>query len=80
MLEFVLYVFMELFLYNLGRVVIWMLSLGRVRAENLKEAFAIGKRDHVMHGSPAVVPAAASQLVGGLVFTLILMGLFALYR
>ncbi|WBS00430.1 hypothetical protein OU994_19180 [Pseudoduganella sp. SL102] len=80
MLEFVLYVFMELFLYNLGRVVIWMLSLGRVRAENLKEAFAIGKRDHVTHGGPAVVPAAAGQLVGGLVFTLILMGLFALYR
>lgn len=80
MLEFVLYVFMELFLYNLGRVVIWMLSLGRVRAENLKEAFAIGKRGHVTHDSPAVVPAAASQLVGGLVFTLILLALFALYR
>lgn len=79
MLELTLSIFMELFLYNLGRATIAIVSLGHVRTESLKEAFAFRKRSDA-GDTGNVVPASIGQLVGGLVFTLFLMVLVAVNR
>jgi hypothetical protein len=72
-LEFVAWLIMELLLYNIGRAVIAVVSLGRARAENLKEAFRTGAPPIGDARTPVVVPALATQFIGGVALSLALM-------
>lgn len=63
MLEFMLYILMEVIFYNLGRVTIFVLSFGRARAARLRESFSKAPRNYAEDGK-MLVPPEATYIIG----------------
>ena len=62
MIEFALSFLMEVILYGIGRATVAILSLGRFRAERLKDLFP-GNKVHSLEDTH-VVPIMLCQLIG----------------
>jgi len=68
-IELAFSVLMEVFLYNLGRVVVFVLSFGRARSENLREIIGRKKPEAPGAKQKIIVQASVTQLIGGLTLT-----------
>lgn len=76
-LEFTVWLLWELILYNIGRAVIAVFSLGRARAESLKEALRTSEPAIGVPGTQVVIPAMWTQFVGVAAFMLAITLLLA---
>lgn len=76
-LEFTFYLFMEVLMYGLGRVVIPIITLGRARAFRFKEICT--KYPYMQdEGGKMLVPEWMTVMVGFLTFMALIMTGFAL--
>ncbi|MRW89053.1 hypothetical protein GJ699_03555 [Duganella sp. FT80W] len=76
--EFAFYLFMEVLMYGLGRIVIPILTFGRARAMNIKEIATLFPRMQVEEGEgegKLLVPEWMTAMIGVLTLT----GLVMLY-
>ncbi len=61
---------MDFVMYNIGRLAIFLLSLGKARAEGLRELVANNTHGHDQRKSRIVIPATVTMFIGVAVFSL----------
>lgn len=72
MLEFALYVLMEVILYGIGRIVIAVLSLGHARTQTFKETATAYYRFYSEEDGKTVFSHMAASMIGALTLTAII--------
>jgi hypothetical protein len=78
-IELAFYLLMEVIVYGLGRVSIFIFTLGHVRAENAKEIISMNNQGYAERDSKIVVPAMVAKILGVAVLTALFM-LYSSYK
>ena len=79
-LEFTIWLLWELILYNIGRAVIAVFSLGSARGERLNEALRVGEPAIGEARTQIVIPVMWTQFIGVAAFMVVLTALIALRK
>lgn len=77
--EFAFYLFMEVLMYSLGRLVIPIISFGRARAMRSREIFSRKPVDPYTEDGKMLVPESGAALIGVMTLTLAISAYVALH-
>ena len=80
LIEFALSLLMDVVMYGLGRAAVFVFSCGQARAEGLREAFGRAGPPSGVRDDKIVVPAWACQMIGVLVFAILVVVLIVVGR